>query len=100
MLCDLAASTAIDIYKSLLKIYILVPLIYIRVPLSFANQDIDAASIPQILFENINYLMRNKKLFGKSMPIKPLDVLVEYHNKTLENLEQYIDFFNKIKNAL
>ena len=79
---------------------ILVPLIYIRVPLSFANQDIDAAYIPQILFENINYLMRNKKLFGKSMPIKPLDVLVEYNNKTLENLEQYIDFFNKIKNAL
>ena len=79
---------------------ILVPLIYIRVPLSFANQDIDAAYIPQILFENVNYLMRNKKLFGKSMPLKPLDVLVEYHNKTLENLEQYIDFFNKIKNAL
>ncbi len=79
---------------------ILVPLIYIRVPLSFANQDIDAAYIPQILLENINYLMRNKKLFGKSMPLKPLDVLVEYNNKTLENLEQYIDFFNKIKNAL
>jgi hypothetical protein len=79
---------------------ILVPLIYIRIPLSFANQDIDAAYIPQILFENINFLMRNKKLFGKSMPVKPLDVLVEYNNKTLENLEQYIDFFNKIKNAL
>jgi hypothetical protein len=44
--------------------------------------------------------MRNKKLFGKSMPVKPLDVLVEYNNKTLENIEQYIDFFNKIKNAL
>jgi len=79
---------------------ILVPFIYIRIPLSFANQDIDAAYIPQILFENINFLMRNKKLFGKSMPVKPLDVLVEYNNKTLENIEQYIDFFNKIKNAL
>jgi hypothetical protein len=79
---------------------ILVPFIYIRIPLSFENQDIDAAYIPQILFENINFLMRNKKLFGKSMPVKPLDVLVEYNNKTLENIEQYIDFFNKIKNAL
>jgi hypothetical protein len=79
---------------------ILIPFVYIRIPLSFANQDIDAAYIPQILFENINFLMRNKKLFGKSMPVKPLDVLVEYNNKTLENIEQYIDFFNKIKNAL
>ena len=79
---------------------ILVPLIHIITPLSFVNQDIDAAYIPQILFDNINYLVRNKKLFGKSVPIKPLNVLIEYNNTTLDTMEKYMDFFDKIKNAL
>ena len=79
---------------------ILVPLIHIRIPYSFPNQDIDAAYIPQILFDNINFLVRNKKLFGKSMPIKPINVLKEYNNTTLDTMEKYVDFFNKIRNAL
>jgi hypothetical protein len=79
---------------------ILVPLIHIKTPLSFANQDIEPAHIPQILFDNINYLVRNKKLFGKSVPIKPLNVLTEYNNTTLDTMEKYLDFFDKIKNAL
>jgi hypothetical protein len=77
-----------------------VPLIHIRIPYSFPNQDIDAAYIPQILFDNINFLVRNKKLFGKSMPIKPINVLKEYNNTTLDTMEKYVDFFNKIRNAL
>jgi hypothetical protein len=77
-----------------------VPLIHIITPLSFPNQDIDSAYIPQILFDNINYLVRNKKLFGKSVPIKPLNVLIEYNNTTLDTMEKYMDFFDKIKNAL
>jgi hypothetical protein len=92
------------IFQYILKIpnqeNILVPLIHIITPLSFPNQDIDSAYIPQILFDNINYLVRNKKLFGKSVPIKPLNVLIEYNNTTLDTMEKYMDFFDKIKNAL
>jgi hypothetical protein len=79
---------------------ILVPLINIKIPYSFANQDIDAAHIPQILFENINFLVQNNKIFGKSMPLKPLNVLTEYNNTTLDTMEKYLDFSNKIKDAL
>ena len=79
---------------------ILVPLINIKIPYGFANQDIDAAHIPQILFENINFLVQNNKVFGKSMPLKPLNVLTEYNNTTLDTMDKYLDFSNKIKNAL
>ena len=79
---------------------ILVPLIHIRIPYSFPNEDIDAAHIPQILFDNINFLVRNKKILGKSIPIKPLNVLLEYNNTILDTMDKYMDFSNKIKNAL
>jgi hypothetical protein len=79
---------------------ILVPLIRIKVPYGFANQDIDAAHIPQILLENISFLVRNNKIFGKNMPLKPLNVLTEYNNTTLDTMEKYMDFSNKIKDAL
>jgi hypothetical protein len=79
---------------------ILVPLIRIKVPYGFANQDIDAAHIPQILLENISFLVRNNKIFGKNMPLKPLNVLTEYNNTTLDTMDKYMDFSNKIKDAL
>ena len=79
---------------------ILVPLIRIKVPYGFANQDIDAAHIQQILFENIKFLVRNNKIFGKNMPLKPLNVLTEYNNTTLDTMDKYLDFSNKIKDAL
>ena len=79
---------------------ILVPLIRIKIPYGFANQDIDAAHIPQILLENISFLVRNNKIFGKNMPLKPLNVLTEYNNTTLDTMEKYMDFSNKIKDAL
>jgi hypothetical protein len=79
---------------------ILVPLIRIKIPYGFANQDIDAAHIPQILLENISFLVRNNKIFGKNMPLKPLNVLTEYNNTTLDTMDKYLDFSNKIKNAL
>ena len=79
---------------------ILVPLIRIKIPYGFANQDIDAAHIPQILLENISFLVRNNKIFGKNMPLKPLNVLTEYNNTTLDTMDKYLDFSNKIKDAL
>ena len=79
---------------------ILVPLINIKIPYGFANQDIDAAHIPQILFENIKFLVQNNKVFGKSIPLRPLNVLTEYNNTTLDTMDKYLDFSNKIKNAL
>jgi hypothetical protein len=79
---------------------ILVPLIRIKIPYGFTNQDIDAAHIPQILLENISFLVRNNKIFGKNMPLKPLNVLTEYNNTTLNTIEKYMDFSNKIKDLL
>jgi hypothetical protein len=79
---------------------ILIPLAtHIQIRLDF-DEELDNAYIPNILFENINYLMENKKMFGKNMPIKPLDVLKEYDNKNITTMMEYKDFFDKIKNAL
>lgn len=71
--------------------------IYLRL-----NYDVefDTAYIPNVLFENINYLMENKKMFGKNMPIKMLDVLQEYNDRHVDTMREYKDFFDKIKNAL
>jgi hypothetical protein len=44
--------------------------------------------------------VRNNKIFGKNMPLKPLNVLTEYNNTTLDTMEKYMDFSNKIKDAL
>lgn len=73
--------------------------IYIYFNLDYMN-DIDAAYIPNTLFDNIRYLVENKKLFGKNMPIKILNVLNEYNDKRINTFEMYKDFFDKIKNAL
>jgi len=78
---------------------LLVPIISFTIPLNF-NVDVEPAYIQQYLFDNIVHLSRNKKLFGKNMPLKPLDVLLEYNNETLNNYDEYKDFFDKIKNAL
>jgi hypothetical protein len=78
---------------------LLVPIISFTIPLVF-NVDVEPAYIQQYLFDNIVHLSRNKKLFGKNMPLKPLDVLLEYNNETLNNYDEYKDFFDKIKNAL
>lgn len=79
---------------------ILVPLINIKLHYAFFNQDIDAEHIPQIVIDNINFLVRNNKMFGKSMPLKPLNVMIEYNNTYINTMEKYLDFANKIKNAL
>jgi len=64
------------------------------------DEELDNAYIPNVLFENIKYLMENKKMFGKNMPIKMLDVLQEYNDKNINTMREYKDFFDKIKNAL
>jgi hypothetical protein len=78
-------------------ILILLANIYLRL-----NYDVefDTEYIPNVLFENINYLVENKKMFGKKTPIKMLDVLEEYNDKYIITMSEYKVFFDKIKNAL
>jgi hypothetical protein len=76
-----------------------IPLFVILIPMNF-NVDVEPAYNQQYLFENIKHLNRNKKLFGKKVIIKPLDVLLEYNHKVLDDYNLYKDFFDKIKNAL
>jgi hypothetical protein len=76
-----------------------IPLFVILIPMNF-NVDVEPAYNQQYLFENIKLLNRNKKLFGKNVILKPLDVLLEYNHKVLDDYNLYKDFFDKIKNAL
>jgi len=74
-------------------------LFVILIPMNF-SVDVEPAYNQQYLFENIKLLNRNKKLFGKNVILKPLDVLLEYNHKVLDDYNLYKDFFDKIKNAL
>ena len=76
-----------------------IPLFVILIPMNF-SVDVEPAYNQQYLFENIKLLNRNKKLFGKNVILKPLDVLLEYNHKVLDDYNLYKDFFDKIKNAL
>jgi hypothetical protein len=76
-----------------------IPLFVILIPMNF-SVDVEPAYNQQYLFENIKHLNRNKKLFGKNVILKPLDVLLEYNHKVLDDYNLYKDFFDKIKNAL
>ncbi len=78
---------------------ILVPLANIYLRLNY-DVEFDTAYIPNVLFENINYLMEHNKMFGKKTPIKMLDVLEEYNDKNINTMREYKDFFDKIKNTL
>ena len=78
---------------------ILVPLANIYLRLNY-NVEFDTAYIPNVLFENINYLMEHNKMFGKKTPIKMLDVLEEYNDRHVDTMSKYREFFDKIKNAL
>lgn len=78
-------------------ILILLANIYLR--LNY-DEEFDTAYIPNVLFENINYLMENKKMFGKKTPIKMLDVLEEYNDEYIITMSKYRELFDKIKNAL
>jgi hypothetical protein len=82
---------------------ILIHLLSFSIPLSF-NTDVEPAYIQQYIFENITYLIKNKKLFGKSMPLKIIPGFKEYIGKNIiffkDNYNEYKVFFDKIKNAL
>ena len=78
---------------------ILVQLANIYLRLNY-DVEFDTAYIPNVLFENINYLMEHNKMFGKKTPIKMLDVLEEYNDKYVDTMREYREFFDKIKNAL
>lgn len=82
-----------------------IPLINLRILYNYIDVntnlsiDIEPEFIPIILFENIEYLFKNKKLFGKDLPIKPLPVLIEYNNTIINSIGRYMDFFRKIRDA-
>jgi len=82
---------------------ILIHLLTFSIPLSF-NTDVEPAYIQRYIFENITYLIKNKKLFGKSMPLKIIPGFKEYIGKYIilfkDNYDEYKVFFDKIKNAL
>ena len=82
---------------------ILIHLLTFSIPLSF-NTHVEPAYIQRYIFENITYLIKNKKLFGKSMPLKIIPGFKEYIGKYIilfkDNYDEYKVFFDKIKNAL
>ncbi len=82
---------------------ILIHLLTFSIPLSF-NTDVEPAYIQRYIFENITYLIKNKKLFGKSMPLKIIPGFKEYIGEYIilfkDNYDEYKVFFDKIKNAL
>ena len=82
---------------------ILIHLLTFSIPLSF-NTDVEPAYIQRYIFENITYLIKNKKLFGKSMPLKIIPGFKEYIGEYIilfkDNYNEYKVFFDKIKNAL
>lgn len=76
-----------------------VELIYMKIPLVY-EIDIPPEYIPQILFENIDKLIANNKIFGKGFPLKIMDAFAESNNKHFLNFEYYRLFFDKIRDAL
>lgn len=82
---------------------ILIHLLTFSIPLSFTT-DVEPAYIQRYIFENITYLIKNNKLFGKSMPLKIIPGFKEYIGKNIiilkDNYDEYKVFFDKIKNAL
>lgn len=78
---------------------VLIELIHIQIPLSY-EVEFPPEYIPQILFENIDTLIKNNKIFGKGIPLKTMGVFKEFHNMRLLNFETYKYFFDNIKRAL
>ncbi len=85
------------------KTTILIHLLTISIPYNF-NVEVESAYIQQYLFENITYLIKNNKLFGKGMPLKIIPTLKEYIGRSIiftsDEYDEYKVFFNYIKNAL
>ena len=85
------------------KTTILIHLLTISIPYNF-NVEVESAYIQQYLFENITYLIKNNKLFGKGMPLKIIPGLKEYIGRSIiftsDEYDEYKVFFDKIKNAL
>ncbi len=91
-------------YKlNLEKTTILIHLLTISIPYNF-NVEVESAYIQQYLFENITYLIKNNKLFGKGMPLKIIPTLKEYIGRSIiftsDEYDEYKVFFDKIKDAL
>ena len=91
-------------YKlNLEKTTILIHLLTFSIPYNF-NVEVEPAYIQQYLFENITYLIKNNKLFGKGMPLKIIPTLNEYIGRSIiftsDEYDEYKIFFDNIKNAL
>jgi hypothetical protein len=82
---------------------ILINLLSFSIPYNF-NVEVEPAYIQEYLYENITYLEKNNKLFGKGMPLKIIPGLKEYIGKNIVfsryNYKEYKVFFDKIKDAI
>ena len=82
---------------------LLINLLNINIPENF-NVDVEPAYIQQYFLDNITYLIKNNKFFGKGMPLKIIPKLHQYIGKSItfkkNDYAQYKIFFNYIKNAL
>ena len=82
---------------------ILIHILTFTIPENF-NVDVEPEYIQQYLFENITYLIKNNKFFGKGMPLKIIPAFKKFIGKVLtfssDNYVQYKLLFDIIKNAL
>ncbi len=82
---------------------LLINLLNINIPENF-NVDVEPEYIQQYFLDNITYLIKNNKFFGKGMPLKIIPKLHQYIGKSIilkkNDYAQYKIFFNYIKNAL
>lgn len=78
---------------------LLVELIHIQIPLVY-EIEFPPEYLPQILFDNIDMLIANNKVFGKSFLLKTMEAFTESNNKRFLDFAAYKYFFDKIKNAV
>jgi hypothetical protein len=76
-----------------------IELIHLQIPLIY-EIEIPPEYIPQILFENIDTLIKNNKIFGKGIPIKTMNIFNKFNNTRFLNFETYKQFFDAIRNAI
>ena len=78
---------------------IFLEVINIEIPLSY-EIEFPPEYVPQILFDNIEILITNNKIFGKDLPLKPLNIFNEFNKMRILNFQTYKYIFDSIRNAI
>jgi hypothetical protein len=78
---------------------LLVEVINMEIPLSY-EIEFPPEYVPQILFDNIEILITNNKIFGKDLPLKPLNIFNEFNKMRILNFQTYKYIFDSIRNAI